>query len=109
MTKQIKITIFYQEQYGGPDWPPEDAIKYIEWFSEKLASIPEEHRKNAKIELDSSGGYEDSSYVKIKIYYSREETDLEIQAREEKERFAREETKKRDLAMLSALKAKYER
>jgi len=109
MKKQITVKIFDQEQYGGSDWPPGDAIKFVEWFTEKVSSIPEDHRKKAKIELDSSNGYEGISYVRIKIHYNREETDLEMMAREEKERYAREETKRRDLAMLSALKAKYER
>lgn len=80
----IKIEVFNKEQYQG-EWPEENAIKFLEWFEEKISSIPEEFRSSAKVELESVSGYEDSSYAAIEIYYYRPETEEEAKVRESKE------------------------
>ena len=76
-TRQIiKVKVFSQESYDE-EWPPENAMEYLAWFAAKIASIPEEYRASAKVEIDSVSSYENSSYATIKITYTRPETDAE--------------------------------
>jgi hypothetical protein len=80
------------EQYDG-DWVPEDLAEAIEWLQEKLSLIPEEHRGQARLLIDSRISY-DSSYATVEIEYSRPATTEEI-AERQREAAARAE---RDIA-----------
>jgi hypothetical protein len=106
MRKQIRITIFDQEQYDS-EWPPTDAKKCIEWFTKKLESIEAEYRETAKIEITSFNSYGDSRYSRIVIYYDRFETDREIEIREAEELRHQERRKERELKKLAMLQEKY--
>lgn len=106
MRKQKRVVVFDQEMYDG-EWPPENAVECVAWFSRKLAYIPEEHRASAKIEINSVGGYEGDHYPRIQIYYDRPEMDDEMAAREEFERRYQEEQRAKELHTLAMLKAKY--
>ena len=108
MREKKRISVFNQDPYDG-EWPPIDLVGCIAWFSEKLASIPEEYRDTARIEIDSVDGNEDDShYVNIDISYVRLETDDEISAREAVEQRRLEALKSEELQTLAELKAKYE-
>lgn len=102
----IKITVFDKQQYDA-EWPSEDAIEFIAFFQEKLASIPEEFRSSAIIEVDSISGYEGSSYASINIYYYRPETEEEVKVRESKAQNKAELLRQRELKQLEELKRKY--
>jgi hypothetical protein len=62
---------------------PDNLAEAIEWLQGILATIPEEHRDSAKIEIDSTGGYEGSHYATIEIEYSRPPTEADIAERKE--------------------------
>lgn len=107
MRKNKEIIIFDQEQYDG-EWPPENAMKCLAWFSAKVEDIPQEFRSTAKIEIEGFGGYEGSAYANIKITYVRPETDEEVAERELKESNQKSQQELRERQQLAALKAKYE-
>lgn len=106
MRNQKRVTVFDKERYDG-DWPPTDATKFVAWFAEKLAEIPEGYRATGKIEIESVSGYEDSHYARIEICYNRPETDDEMATREAEEQLRQEAKKAQELRTLAALKAKY--
>lgn len=100
-----QITVVAVEQYE-PGWPDGTLVEIIDWFKEKLAEIPEEHRAAAKCSIDSSSFY-DSSHAMIEIAYWREETPFELgewQAAEERRLIKQ---KNSELATLRDLQAKY--
>jgi hypothetical protein len=104
--RTISVTVFSQEQYDG-QWPPRGAADFIAWFQAHLASIPEQYRHSAQVEVDSVGGYEDSHYARIEITFKRPETDDEMRHRkntEQESERVREDAERRQLA---ALKKKY--
>lgn len=79
----------------------------VEWFTEKLNSIPEEFRDKTECEFTT-----DESSIEIDIYYSRPKTDDERRIEMENEakladvKASIHEAQERD--MLARLKAKYE-
>jgi len=108
MTIQNKtIVIFNKEQYDG-EWPEENAVEFINWFSDKVNNIPSEYRDKAIIELDSVLSYESSSYVNIEISYVRPETPEEEKNRMDAKNNSNKILEKRDRKQLSILKDKYE-
>jgi len=108
MTIQNKtIVIFNQEQYEK-EWPEENAIEFIKWFSDKVNTIPSEYRNKARIELESITSYESSSYVHIEISYVRPETPEEEKSRMDNNDYNNKAHEKRERNQLSILKAKYE-
>jgi hypothetical protein len=100
--KRISKTV---EQYDG-DWPPESAAECIAWFQAKLASVPEEFRVTARIELDSTRSY-DSSYATIEFSYTRMETDEEEAERGRQAAEQAERRRTQELRTLTELQAKY--
>lgn len=82
-------------------------IDHIELLQSKLLEIPEEFRVLGTIELS---GYEwqGSGYVDIEIYYTRPESEADVNARKEGEEQAILDMVKADLAELKRLKAAYE-
>jgi len=107
MKKEIIVTVFCEDEYNK-DWPPENAVGFVEWFAQKLEQVPVEYRSKATIALDSVGSYEDSHYVNIGISYSRPETDKEEQNRLAYENNKMLRLKENELRTLAELKAKYE-
>lgn len=106
MKKIITVTVFNKERYDG-EWPPEDAAGAIAWLSEKVESIPEAFRSTARIELDSAGDYEGPHYARIKITYSRPETDEEETNRMQEEEARQQRRRQEELDTLARLQAKY--
>ncbi len=102
----MRVTIFNQEIYDG-EWPPQNAIACLKWFTDKINSIPEEYIDNAEIEFDSVSGYEGEHYAHISISYTRPETDEEKLKREESTKAMAERTKANELRQLAELKLKY--
>jgi len=102
----IMVEVFKKEQYDG-DWPERNAIEFLAWFEEKINSIPEEFRREAKIELEALSSYEESAYVSLEIYYYRPETGDEELVRKSKEQNRIELVKQRELKQLEELKRKY--
>lgn len=91
------------------EWPPTGAIQYLEWFAEKIESIPPEHRATAQIEISSINQWDEKdSDPRILIFYTRLETDEEMAIRDGKERLKQEERIAADLRTLASLKARYE-
>lgn len=58
---------------------PDNAIKFMEFFQEKLSLIPDEYIDIARIDLN---GYTiDCSSMDVEVYYYRPETDSESEER----------------------------
>jgi len=109
MTIQNKeIIVFEAEEFDEKEWPETNAIKFIEWFSEKVNIIPSEYRNTAEIEMDSACSYESSSYVTLKIWYVRPETPAEERHRIMTRENDNEIIERRERERLRFLKAKYE-
>lgn len=86
---------------------PENLGEAIAWLQQYLNSIPAQWRDNAKIEIDSVGGYEGSHYAAIYIKYTRPQTDEEFAAQLEKLAADLDAKESQERAMLAALNAKY--
>jgi len=76
--KTIKVTVYKADTFSNL---PKNAEAFIAFFQKQLDLIPEEFRSSATIDLDTSPFY-DSVEETIEVYYSRPETEEEIQARE---------------------------
>ena len=106
MRKKISVKVFNQIKYDG-EWPPVEAMKFVAWLNEKLATIPDEYKESAAIEIDSTTAYEDSIYPTICIAYHRHETDEEMETRLSKEKMFQEAKRIADLKVFKELKEKY--
>jgi hypothetical protein len=102
----IIVEVFRNDKYEGKDWPSDNAFEFIEWFNEKISSIPEEFRESATIDI--LPGYGDCPVTSIEIYYKRPETEDEIKEREFKAQKIAEIEKFMELNKLEQLKKKYE-
>lgn len=105
MRAEKTVVFFDENQYDG-EWPPENAIECVEWFAEKLTSIPAEYRNTAMIEIGSNSSY-DSDYGHIMISFTRPETDEEMAEREGRESRRKRAEEEYERMQLMALKAKY--
>jgi hypothetical protein len=106
MRKQIYVEVFRGRRYDG-DWPPGNAVGFVDWLANKIAEIPPEHRETATVELETTEEY-DSHYAQITIAHERPESDLEVERREAIEARIARGLRRRDLEDLKRLKAKYE-
>jgi hypothetical protein len=97
----VRENVFVSEQYDG-NWPSSNAVDFVSFIVQTIESIPEEYRNEARIEIDSNLGYEDSTTTSIEIYYYRPETEEEKEKREKKEI---EQVKMRKEFLLYQLKA----
>jgi hypothetical protein len=76
--KTIKVTVYKADTF----FPlPKNAEAFIAFFQKQLNLIPEEFRSSATIDLEA-GLFSDGVEEKLEVYYSRPETEGEIQARE---------------------------
>ena len=108
----IRETVWRKEGIDGSichdnKYNNDKLIDVIAFLQEKLAEIPEQYRENAEIEIDTVDGYEGLYHVEIIIYYSRPETDEEMNIRLNLENQRRKEIEQQELAQLKALKEKY--
>lgn len=103
--QSIRITVLDTEQCDG-DWPPETAAEFMAWWQSMIDRIPEEHRSEARIEIDTTAGY-DRDFAHLEIYYLRPETDEERAARVQAEQARAEAREAQERARYEALKAKF--
>jgi len=96
----VKVTIYEKDSCYDI---PSDAAGFINFFQEKIDSIPEEFKSSAQIDVEASAFY-DSALLGVCVYYFRPKTkaELEKDAQLEAEGFERERLKK--LADLERLK-----
>ena len=87
--------------------PPSGLAEYIEWLQSKLEEIPEEFRSTARTDIYGSESY-GSGVLCYTIKYDRPETEKEREARENVDRLRAEALQRKELAMLEALRQKYE-
>lgn len=105
----MRVTVFSAEQYDSSFPCPRGTrlVEFERWLAGKISEIPEEYREQATIDLDTRYGHEDSSYVTVEIEYRRPETEGEASARLAKADAAARSLKDTELALLAALKKKY--
>jgi hypothetical protein len=106
--KRILVCLF-DESIGYGYGPPEDAEGFLTWFTEKINSVPEEFRKDVKIEIESCDrDEEDDRRPRMLMRYWRLQTEdekiKEVEDREIKE----SKVISLELDTLAMLKAKYE-
>ena len=94
--KQNKLVILLNADRGDHNFPPLNAIEFLEWVTDNINRIPEEFRDEADVEIDVDEDY-GTYFPKIMISYRRPETDDEERKREEQE----------ELELLAELQAKY--
>ena len=106
MKQQVQVVVFDGEQYDK-EWVPESVLDFAAWLAEKIEAIPVACRGTSRIEFSCAESY-DSYYAHIRIHYTREETDAEVESREREEQRRKDRQREQELNTLSALKAKYE-
>jgi len=101
MEKRIKI--------GLPDIrvPNGNAVEFLDWFTLKLNSIPEEFRSSAIYETYDDGDGYGLNWVSATFYYYRPETEEEKKKREELDKKRIENIRIRDLRHYAQIKSKY--
>ncbi len=77
----VRVSVFETPRFNRMrDWPPTSLVGFIDWFQQKLNAIPKQYRDLAWIDLRTD--YEGVSwYVDFSIYYTRPETNIEIDER----------------------------
>ena len=104
MKIEIKVVVYDDGEYSHT-FPSVPGVGLIGWLSEKINTIPEEHRDSADIEIYSVGDFDDH-WLNIRITYTRLET-----SEEEKERLSdANKARQKELVereLLKQLKAKY--
>jgi hypothetical protein len=85
MKKQlIEVDIVKRNVYGSlvdpNDYKNSTVAEVIAWFGQVLQDVPAAYRASTRIEFETIPDY-DSQYAQLRIYYEREETDEELEAR----------------------------
>lgn len=106
MNEVVRVDVFSGQRYDG-DWPPDGFTDALAWFQDKLAQIPDKFKGVARCEISSEGGYEDSHYGYIEIWYYRPETEDEKAERIAKRDAELAAQRFNELAILRTLKEKY--
>ena len=86
---------------------PEQADKFIEFWQEKIDSVPEEFRATTQIEVEASEQW-GSPCLNVTVSYTREETGEEATKRNNMEKANLERRDQGDRAEYEKLKAKFE-
>lgn len=108
----VRVILLDAEQHddGFPDFDKLDDM--IAWATALRDSVPPEFRDKINVCFDSVCGWEDSHYAHIQVWYFRPETDEEMAVRTAAEHRNQERAaairQREELALLAALKAKYE-
>ena len=79
MYKLIKV-YEYDEENGNSETnvpPPTNPWEFLDFILDKVNKIPEEYADSATIEMYGTTNY-DSGYINIEIYYTRPETQEEL-------------------------------
>lgn len=102
-----KRVIIVEAERWQPNYPPEEILAFKDWFNEHLASIPPEYQKDAKLEIETYSGYEDSIDLSITISYYRPETEAEKLQREDATRRRQLDAEHKERQAYERLKAKF--
>lgn len=103
----IEVEVYEHDgHHPSSERVPGTLAKAIDWLQSKLDFVPPEYRGVVRLEIDATTWYE-MEYPTIKIVYSRPETDEEMSERRENFERNREAYRRRDLAQLRELQAKY--
>lgn len=98
----ITVQVFQAEQCDESFPRDLTVVEFIKWLEGHLASIPEEFRQSATVEIGSFSSWEDSHYAEIEISYTRPETDEEVRQR-------RARVTQCSMAKVAQMRAEYER
>ena len=102
------LEYIFNEQVGYSNGPPRLAEDFLNWFTTKINSVPEEFRKDVNIEIETSQPWDDADGPWLSIQYYRPQTEEE-KINEDKDRALEKNTvMSSELEMLAKLKAKYE-
>ncbi len=106
--RSTKTVCVLQER--GYDCPTK-ASEFIAWIQQFIATIPDEYRAAARVEIESEdNGYggDCSCTSNLTVSYVRPETDAEWEDRLQSQRLRETEAERRERQKLAELKAKYE-
>lgn len=112
MKKPIIITV-YNRKFSDSmeDWPPESAILALGWFSKKLNEIPAQYADSARV-VFCPAYTKQAADCRIRIYYTRMETEEESIAREQAEAAAADADidleRRNSLAQIVAFQSKFD-
>jgi len=104
----VNVVVFRGEKYDDNFPDTGSLFAFADWLQAVIASIPEEYRSVAEIEIDSTSGYKGSHYATIEISYRRPETDEEWAAREAAIERRAAEVEASERRQLAALMVKYD-
>ena len=103
--EKVGVTVLSSSPCYG-EWFPEKLVDAIAWLNELLEEIPEEHRSQTIITVESETDY-DGHNPRVVIAYRRPETDEEMADRIRREKQGEEYRKARELETLKRLQEKY--
>jgi hypothetical protein len=105
---QKRIEVHSQEEHDGGTFvfngTLDEVMASLNAIREK---IPDPYRATAECEFGSVSGYEDSHYAQIYVFYVRPSTDEEEAAEDARNAAWESEKRRKELAQLAALQAKY--
>lgn len=105
MSEYVSIEIV-EESISNYD--SEGLTEFIDALKAFRTSIPEEHRKSARIEWNTNTDYDGYSECYFKIYYVRPKTYKELKKDAERKETDAQRKRERDLKLLEELKKTYE-
>lgn len=96
-----------KEMFIGNAWDlPKNVLDLMVWFEKHLELVPEVHRSAVVFEIEAIDEWGDLS-TRVSVYYHREATDEEVEAKSIKQKKAAALRKKRELSELRRLKERY--
>lgn len=103
--KILRISHQWTQKYLK-SFPPSNIIEFKNWLDNIVSEIPFEYAETAEIEIscDCNG----DGLTEIEIFYSRPETDYELNCRISGEEWRKNELEEKERALLEDLKKKYE-
>jgi hypothetical protein len=96
--RRLYISVYESSAYDVPS----KLVEFIKWSQEKLDSIPVAYHDEVCLSF-----YTDGDSPKIKIDYSRMETEGELQNRLQGQKSQEQLRREKEIQLLHALKAKY--
>lgn len=99
----VKVEVLHEDLWGGAC---HTMTGWREWLEEMFSRVPEEHREQATLEIESEGGYDGSHNAAVTVYYWREESDDEQRSRQTREHRALIEQERLLAERLEAIQAR---
>ena len=109
--KSVRMTVLEKSVFGSfssAEYSHDSVVDVIAWLQSCLAATPAEYRSSLRLSVDSVGEYEGDHHTALEIYYSRPETDEEMQTRKMLEAISDAEADSRERRQYEALKRKFE-